>query len=273
MRFTTNLLRGAGKDWWGLIVKSLTEAEIEAMTWDGFKELFKEQYVPQSEIERIIGEFLNMVQTTESVNENTDKFLEKSLFCPEYVANEKMKMYRYINVLRPDIRESVTTARCQDLNQMMEVARARELYLEEAQAKKRKQDQSQMPTKKQKHAGHRPENRRDFPKCSKCGRNHPGECRAGAAVCYKCGKPGHMSRDCGETPKLCFHCYQPGHFKSQCPKLAGTIVQAPAPNTLRITDGSTGRKSGATANRGRAFQLTAEEARTAPDVITSKFIL
>ena len=68
--------------------------------------------MPQIEIERITGEFLNMVQTTEYVNEITDKFLEKSLFCSEYVDNEKMKMYRYINVLRPDIREFVTTARC-----------------------------------------------------------------------------------------------------------------------------------------------------------------
>ena len=141
VRFASNLLRGAGKDWWGLIVRSQTEAEIEAMTWDDFKELFKEQYVPQIEIERITGEFLNMVQTTETVNEITDKFLEKSLFCPEYVANEKMKMYRYMNVLRIDIREFVTTSRCQDLNQMMEVAWAWELYLEETQAKKRKQEQ------------------------------------------------------------------------------------------------------------------------------------
>ena len=79
-----------------------------------------------------------MVDTIEFVNEIIDKYLEKALFCPEYVANEKMKMYLYINVLRPDIREFVTTARCPDLNQMMEVARARELYLEETQAKKRK---------------------------------------------------------------------------------------------------------------------------------------
>ena len=111
-------------------MRSRTEAEIEAMTWDGFKELFKEQYVPQIEIERITGEFVNMVQTTESVNEITDKFLEKSLFCPEYVANEKMKMYRYINILRPDIREFVSTAMCQDLSQMIDVAWARELYQE-----------------------------------------------------------------------------------------------------------------------------------------------
>jgi hypothetical protein len=214
VRFATNLLRGSGKDWWGLIVRSRTEAEIEAMTWDGFKELFREQYVPQIEVERITGEFLNLVQTTESVNEITDKFLEKSLFCPEYVANEKMKMYRYMNVLRADIREFVTTARCQDLNQMMEVARAWELYLEETQAKKRKHEQPQAPMKKQKYSGHRPEIRKDYPRCAKCGRNHPGECRAGAGVCYKCGKPGHMSRDCRETPKLCFHCYQPGHYKS-----------------------------------------------------------
>ena len=99
VRFATNLLRGAGEDWWVLIVRFRTEAEIEAMTWDGFKEMFREEYGPQIKVERITGEFLSIEQTTESVNEITEFFLKKSLFCPEYVTNEKMKMYRYINML------------------------------------------------------------------------------------------------------------------------------------------------------------------------------
>ena len=82
-------------------------------------------------------EFISLVQTTESVNEITDKFLERSLFCPEFIANERMKMYRYAEVLKPEIREFVVMARCTDFHLMHDMARARELELER-QGKKRK---------------------------------------------------------------------------------------------------------------------------------------
>ena len=62
---------------------------MDGMTWEQFTELFREQYIPQIEVERLTSEFLSLVQTTELVNEITDKFLERSLFCPEYIANEK----------------------------------------------------------------------------------------------------------------------------------------------------------------------------------------
>ncbi|CAA2998901.1 uncharacterized protein LOC111395025 [Olea europaea subsp. europaea] len=32
--------------------------------------------------------------------------------------------------------------------------------------------------------------------CSKCGRTHRGECLQGKNVCFRCGKPGHIIRDC-----------------------------------------------------------------------------
>ncbi|XP_059290037.1 uncharacterized protein LOC132043575 [Lycium ferocissimum] len=34
------------------------------------------------------------------------------------------------------------------------------------------------------------------PICAKCGRRHPGECRLGSNICYGCGQPGHIQRDC-----------------------------------------------------------------------------
>ena len=43
------------------------------------------------------------------------------------------------------------------------------------------------------------------------------------------------------------------------------------PATLRITDGSQGRAEPPKA-RGRAFQLTAEEAKTTPDVVAGMFL-
>ncbi|KAJ9566466.1 hypothetical protein OSB04_002432 [Centaurea solstitialis] len=237
--FATNLLRDAGKDWWGLILKS--------HTWDAYKVLFEEKFSPRIERERIIAEFLNLKQTTQ--------FLEKALFCPDYVGNETTKMYRYRGVLKPEIREFVSTATCKSFNAMVEMVRSRELFLEEQQQGKRKAEQSLVPSKKFK--GQRIDGRKMYAGCPKCGRNHQGECRLPEPMCYKCGKPGHKSRECRVAPKTCFHCFQPGH--------------ASAPATLRITDGSTGKKGGSTTTRGQAFQMTVEEAQTASDVVTGVF--
>ncbi|KAJ9560611.1 hypothetical protein OSB04_005771 [Centaurea solstitialis] len=93
VRYASNLLRKAAKDWWNLINRTRTLEQIATMTWEQFKELFKEQYVPQVEVERLTGEFLAMKQTTETMNKITNLFLERSLFCPDYVASERMKMY------------------------------------------------------------------------------------------------------------------------------------------------------------------------------------
>ena len=71
-----------------------------------------EQYVPQIEVEWITGEFVNMVQTTGSVSWIADKFQKNSLFSSEYMINEKMKMYHYLDVLSADTREFMMIERC-----------------------------------------------------------------------------------------------------------------------------------------------------------------
>ena len=112
--------------------------------------------MPQIEVERLTGEFLSLVQTTDEI---TDKLLERSLFCPE-----RMKMYRYVEVLKPEIREFVVMARCIDFHQMHEMVWDRELELER-QGKRKKVEQAQTPThqaKKFKLAGQKSKTRRDL---------------------------------------------------------------------------------------------------------------
>ena len=100
-------------------------------------ERFTAEFSPRVEMERVGQEYLALEQTTESVREITDRFRELTVLCPEVAGSERMKMSRYVGMLRTDIREFVRGARCESLVAMYEVAREREIELE-TQARKRK---------------------------------------------------------------------------------------------------------------------------------------
>ncbi|KAJ9543618.1 hypothetical protein OSB04_023325 [Centaurea solstitialis] len=151
VRYASNLLRKARKDWWNIV-----------------------------EIERLTSEFLQMRQTTESVNEITDLFLERSVFCLDYMANDRMKRYRYLEILKPEIREFVAISQCKSFQQMYEVAQTRELELERPDRKKKVEPalvQTQQ-AKRPKQLGPRVEVKKEIPclelghiasQCSKAG--------------------------------------------------------------------------------------------------------
>ena len=105
-------------------------------------------------------------------------------------------------------------------------------------------------------------------RCAKCERSHSGVCRVTGPVCYTCGQSGHVSRDCPKKGLICLHCNQTSHKKADCPRLQGGsgAVVAPVSTTMRITNGCHA-KADATAVKSRAFQLTTEEARPAPDIV------
>ncbi|KAJ9557296.1 hypothetical protein OSB04_011910 [Centaurea solstitialis] len=274
VRYAANLLRGPAKDWWGVVNSSRTQEQIGALTWEAFLEMFRAEFVPQIEVERLTTEFLEMEQTTESVTEITNKFLEQALFCREYVQNERMKMYRYRNILRSDIREFVVMAHCDSFQQMFEKARTRELELERQGKKKRAErvQPQQQVVKKFKTGIQKGDVKKDYPRCSRCGKNHLGECRMGSGTCYKCGKPGHISRDCKVEPKMCFKCFRPGHFANECPTAAvSTEISGSAP--VKAIEGGPSKKVEAPRTRARVFQLTANEAKAEPDVVTGIFLV
>ena len=75
-----------------------------------------------------------------------------------------------------------------------------------------------------------------------------------------------MLRDCPKGFRVCFSCNQMGHMNVDCPQLASRAVQNLAPTTVRITNGHQAKVE-ASRSRGRAFQLTVEEAHTDLDVV------
>ena len=77
---------------------------------------------------------------------------------------------------------------------------------------------------------------------STCEKLHDGIFHSRGLGCYKCGRVGHVNRDCPQGASLlCFHRNRVGHKKHDGPMLRGGEISAPALATLRITNGREGR--------------------------------
>lgn len=138
-------------------------------------------------------------------------------FFPEYASSEKVEMFRYLSMLKIDIREFVSNNRYKTLSKIQEHARRRELELETQRTGKRQIPALSRPTMKK----FKPDKSRSGgqrgPRCNKCGMSHEGACHA--LLFFKCGKDGHYSRDCKHEAHgvhICFHYNQIGHIKANC---------------------------------------------------------
>ena len=132
----------------------------------------------------------------------------------QYAADEGMRIARYTQLLRTDIREFVVAYPRISLADLMDAARRREIEIE-TQVKKRKATQALVP------ASSGPKKANTFETRSgqrNEGRGLPaGVEKTSGFACFKCGKPAHMSKDCGFSMMACFKCGPLSHRKMECP--------------------------------------------------------
>lgn len=112
------------------------------MTWDQFSKMFSSKYVPMVKSERLVHEYLDLRQETNSVMEVRKMFMERAIFCPEFVDSDKAQMTRYFSVLKMDIRRFVATHNYVSLLELQEASRKCDIEME-LQLRERRSDPTQ----------------------------------------------------------------------------------------------------------------------------------
>ncbi|KAJ9544490.1 hypothetical protein OSB04_024197 [Centaurea solstitialis] len=109
--------------------------------------------------------------------------------------------------------------------------------------------------------------------CQRCGKTHQGRCRieSTSLKCFCCGEMGHIRKSCPKRDRACYSCGVFGHRQLECPRMrreeSKASIQRPA------MGGVSSQKEEVPKARARAFQITAEEARDEPDVVTGIFLV
>ncbi|KAL5546500.1 hypothetical protein UlMin_006187 [Ulmus minor] len=212
------MLRKDARYWWDSVK---LRRNVHAMTWVEFVGEFNQKYYNQAAMRAKQKEFLNLKQGNMTVIEAVTKFEQLARLCPSLVATEEERTRKMMDMFCPDIAlaiESggsplVSVAECVEralkveyrLAQLKE-ERARKFEARKNQGKEGggartqrfhqgskfgKRKNGSNPNKRkwnsQEQGGQRNTHPKDgyksFPTCTKCGRQHPRECKAGTLNC------------------------------------------------------------------------------------------
>src|SRR5688572_17238643 len=209
-------LKGVAQIWleqW----RELREVDV-LPSWDEFKTAFLDHFFPLELREAKMREFMNLMQGNMSVREYALKFTKLSKYASTIIANTRAKMSQFMSRLNDTL---VNACRSAMLNTEMDIARLM-THMEEVEGQDMKEQRMHEFKRARREGnfskgggsgGKQPQGQRPnvpnprfnkdkgpmmrhFPPCPKCGRDHKGECLMGKDVCYRCGKPGHHSKDC-----------------------------------------------------------------------------
>ncbi|GJQ95663.1 putative reverse transcriptase domain-containing protein [Tanacetum coccineum] len=190
-----------------------------------------EEFCPEEEISRMEDELRNLRLRDNDIASYTNRFNKLVLLCPEVVPSTKKKISQYIKGLPSYIQGETYSSKPTTLNEAIRMAHGlmeqkiqggrNELAKQEKMGRNggaRAMTQAQGENVNQ--GGH-------APKCNRCNMFHFGNC---PMKCNKCGKRGHIARDCRgkgvatgantEPIRVCYKCGDPNHLANSelCPE-------------------------------------------------------
>ncbi|KAJ9537587.1 hypothetical protein OSB04_030320 [Centaurea solstitialis] len=298
VNFATALFKSRALTWWNATFAALGETEKESMSWESFKTRFNKQYCPPDLQKRLEKEFLELNQGNRSVVDYETEFNHKAQFATRFLTTEQERIDHFIDGLRPEIRDVVANRDISEFEKAVESARRREHDLNRSDrnlappAKRpRVEGVTSAPTQQftrnfnprytQSQARSRPQSQSQAyslqsnapPHCSCCGKAHRGRCNLvrPEVRCHGCGEIGHVKPNCPRKDMTCYSCGALGHRQRECPQ--SKPAESKASVRRPSTSGAPRQKEEVPRAHARAFQITAEEARDKPELVTGIFLV
>ncbi|KAF5458523.1 hypothetical protein F2P56_022546 [Juglans regia] len=122
--YASYLLQGDATAWWEtkreLLVMEL--GSIAAVSWVRFKREFNDRFFPNTMRKQKAREFNNLVQGEMTVEQYARRFIELGKFSTHLIATEEMRIERFQEGLRREIRRQVACLQIPTFQQLVEVA-------------------------------------------------------------------------------------------------------------------------------------------------------
>ena len=209
VKFAAFKLSGEAKRWWNS-EKVIREAEgIGVIVWAQFKQNFFDRFFPKADREARAREFTNLVQGTMTVRQYAARFAELSRFAAYLIPDEEKKTRKFEEGLNYRIYERVMVLQIQNFSELVHKAMLVEQNLKrgaELQEQRKRatphgsSSMDQGPWKKRNDGSSSGQKQMQVNQsnslCKFCNRAHTGECRREMGACFRCGKTGHLIREC-----------------------------------------------------------------------------
>ncbi|XP_056688342.1 uncharacterized protein [Spinacia oleracea] len=269
VNFAVFYLKGQADLWWKSAKGMQNYPEFG---WGKLKIAMRNQFYPQSLQLQMESDFVHLKQRQMSVLEYAVKFNELSRFAPDMVSTDRQKMNRFEGGLNLDLRERLSSYLSNSYEELYDRA-----INVERMMKLREEIIGNAKRRGNTHGGNSSHGSYKKPNVGNYGGNNQHSNRP--QVCNKCGKRGHIERNCRVGTGQCYRCGSKEHQVKDCPRPA---PQYPNDNRNGQNGPNCGNGGNGNLNRyplrkplqnGRVFVMQKDEVDGNNDVITGTFLI
>lgn len=188
VKLVATRLRGYASSWWDKVQEMrLRKGKPKIASWEKMKARLRENFLPLNYAQGIFMQFNTLQQGNKSVVDYTEDFYKLMARCDNQESEDQL-IARYINGLKPPIRDEVELQQVWKLNDAYQLALKVEAKISRRGARKFADVQSFYPSKVE-------SSNRNASKGGK-GENNPSASKTKPPNCFKCGQPGHYMNEC-----------------------------------------------------------------------------